>query len=416
MAKIIGGIGASHSPTIAYAKDTNKGADVAWKPIFDDFAVLQKWVHEQKVNVMFLIFNDHITSFFFDHYSPFTLGVDDSYITADEGGGARDYPAAKGHKALSQHIAQSMMNAEFDLSTFQKKPLDHGFFSPFSMIAPEVDGAYWNGTVVPLQVGVLQFPAPTAKRCYQFGKALRKAIQSFPDDDMRVAIVATGGLSHQVHGERCGFNDEAWDNKFLDALELDPEELTKMTHAQYATKGGFEGAEVIMWLIMRGALSDKVNKVHRSTYLPSMTNIATVIYEDTEDTNAVIVDPNLTHQLDGLEKLEGTYPFTLERSHKAYRLNLFLRNLSNQIHRERFLADKEALMSECQLTDEEKDMIRELKWIEMIRYGAIFFGLEKLSAVLGKSNPEIYACMRGETMEQFQASRKVSMTYSVGKK
>lgn len=416
MAKIIGGIGASHSPTIAFAKDTNKGSDEAWKPIFDDFSVLQNWVHDQKVNVLFLIFNDHITSFFFDHYSPFTLGVDDSYQTADEGGGARDYPPASGHVALSRHIAQSMMNAEFDLATFQKKPLDHGFFSPFSMISPEKDGAAWKGTVVPLQVGVLQFPAPTAKRCYQFGKALRKAIQSFPDENMRVAIVATGGLSHQVHGERCGFNDEAWDNEFLDALETNPDALTKLTHAEYATKGGFEGAEVIMWLIMRGALSDKVKPVHRSTYLPSMTNIATVIYEDTESVEPVVEDTQLTHQLDGLEKLQGTYPFTLERSHKAYRLNLFLRNLSDPLHRERFLSEKEELMTECQLTKEEKDMVRELKWIEMIQYGAIFFGLEKLSAVMGKSNPEIYASMRGETMEQFQASRKVSMQYSVGKK
>jgi gallate dioxygenase len=416
MAKIIGGIGASHSPTIAYAKDTNKGNDAAWKPIFDDFSALQQWVHDQKINTLFLIFNDHITSFFFDHYSPFTLGVDDSYETADEGGGARDYPAALGHVALSQHIALSMMNAEFDLATFQKKPLDHGFFSPYSMIVPEINGTHWEGKVVPLQVGVLQFPAPTAKRCYQFGKALRKAIQSFPDDDMRVAIVATGGLSHQVHGERCGFNNEAWDNEFLDTLASNPEALTTLTHADYAAKGGFEGAEVIMWLIMRGALSDKINNVHRSTYLPSMTNIATVIYEDTDHVDAVIIDNDLTHQLDGLEKLEGTYPFTLERSHKAYRLNQFLRDLSTPSHREHLLTDQETLMTNYQLTEEEKEMIRELKWIDMIRYGAIFFGLEKLSAVLGKSNPEIYASMRGETMAQFQASRKVSMTYSVGKK
>lgn len=416
MAKIIGGIGASHSPTIAFAKDAKKGNDAAWKPIFDDFSALQNWVQEKEVNVLFLIFNDHITSFFFDHYSPFTLGVDDAYETADEGGGARDYPAAQGHVDLSRHIAQSLMNDEFDLATFQKKPLDHGFFSPFSMIAPEVNGRVWEGKVVPLQVGVLQFPAPTAKRCYKLGKALRKAIQSFPDDNMRVAIVATGGLSHQVHGERCGFNDEAWDNEFLDKLESDPSALTELTHAEYATKGGYEGAEVIMWLIMRGALSDQVKQVHRSTYLPSMTNIATVIYEDTDTVAPVVSDAHLNEQLDGIEALEGTYPFTLEVSHKAYRINDFLRRLSIPEHREKFLSSQEELMSEYDLTEEEKDMIRHLRWIEMIQYGAIFFGLEKLSAVLGKSNPEVYASMRGETMAEFQASRKVSMTYSVGKK
>lgn len=416
MAKIIGGIGASHSPTIAFAKDTNKGSDPAWKPIFDGFSALQNWVSKKEVNVLFLIFNDHVTSFFFDHYSPFTLGVDDTYATADEGGGARDYPDAKGHLALSRHIAQSMMNDEFDIATFQKKPLDHGFFSPYSMIAPEQEGGVWNGNVVPLQVGVLQFPAPTAKRCYQFGKALRKAIQSFPDENMRVAIVATGGLSHQVHGERCGFNDETWDNEFLDTLESNPEALTQLTHAEYAKKGGFEGAEVIMWLIMRGALSENVKCAYRSTYLPSMTNIATVIYEDLDEVAAVVPDTDINQQLAGIEELQGTYPFTLERSHKAYRLNAFLRKLAIPEHRQQLLADPKPLMEKHQLTQEEQDMILNQRWIEMIRYGAIFFGLEKLAAVLGKSNPEVYASMRGETMEEFQATRKVSMTYSVAKK
>ncbi|EKO3931389.1 gallate dioxygenase [Vibrio fluvialis] len=415
MARIIGGIGASHSPTIGYAKDTNKDNDPGWKPIFTGFKVVQEWVEQQQIDVLFMIFNDHITSFFFDHYSPFVLGVDDEYRTADEGGGARQYPAVKGHLELSRHIANSLVADEFDLSVFQKKPLDHGCFSPLSMISPQASG--WSGTIVPLQVGVLQFPIPNAKRCYKLGKSLRKAIESFPDPELRVAIVATGGLSHQVHGERCGFNNTDWDQRFLDMLEETPEALADMRLAEYAELGGMEGAEVIMWLIMRGALSDKVKKVHSATYLPSMTNIATVIFEDLgnsfDDTQAEQYRQHIQHEIAGVEKLSGTYPFGLESAHRAYRLNDFLHRLIEPAHRERFKQEPKALFKEFGLTEQEQTMVAEKQWIEMIRYGVSFFLLEKLGAVVGVPNPHIYASMRGEDIDTFQKSRNVSMNYSV---
>lgn len=414
MAKIIGGIGASHSPTIAFAKDTNKANDPAWAPIFDGFREVQQWVKEKEIDVLFMIFNDHVTSFFFDHYSAFTLGVDDCYATADEGGGARDYPAVKGHLGLSQHIAGALVADEFDMSFFQKKPLDHGCFSPLSMISPDATG--WGGSIVPLQVGVLQFPTPNARRCYKFGKTLRKAIQSYPED-LRVAVVATGGLSHQVHGERCGFNNEAWDQEFLDLLERDPQQLTELTLAEYAERGGMEGAEVIMWLIMRGALSDKVRKVHSATYLPSMANIATLVFEDLGDEPAEseleAYRQHIGHELKGVEKLEGTHPFTIETSQRAYRINDFLHRLIVPEYRARFVSDLEALSTEYGLTEYEFQMIRDQKWIEMIHYGVSFFVLEKMAAVLGISNPHVYASMRGEDMETFQKSRKVAIQYSV---
>lgn len=415
MANIIGGIGASHSPTIAFAKDNNKQNDPAWSPIFEGFSAVQQWVQEKKVEVLFLIFNDHITSFFFDHYSAFSLGIDDCYQTADEGGGARDYPAVKGHAALSQHVGQALVADEFDMSFFQKKPLDHGFFSPLSMIAPdEKEG--WQGTVVPLQIGVLQIPIPSAKRCYKLGKSLRNAILSYPED-LNVAIVATGGLSHQVHGERCGFNDENWDDEFLELLQHNPEQLTQMRLAEYAQRGGMEGAEVIMWLVMRGALSKKIKQVHKSSYLPSMCNIATVIYEDSGDkpdsVSLQAYRDHINYELAGVEALAGTYPFTLKQSLEAYRINDFLHRLIEPAHRQRFVDELEVLMHEFSLTAIEKDMIRNHRWIEMIRYGVIFFVLEKMAPVVGISNPQVYASMRGESMAEFQKSRNVAIKYSV---
>jgi gallate dioxygenase len=413
MARIIAGIGASHSPTIGFAKDNKSPTDPDWADVFKMFDPLQDWLKANNPDVIFHIYNDHITSFFFDHYSPFVMGIDDEYRTADEGAGPRDYPPVKGHPALASHIGHSLFADEFDISFFQKRPIDHGLFSPLSVMTDR--GKAWNNHIIPFQVGVLQFPIPTARRCYRLGQALRRAIESYPED-ISVVIAATGGLSHQVHGERAGYNDTAWDAQFLDMLENNPEALTEITHAEYARRGGLEGAEVITWLIMRGALSSNVRCVQRDMTLPSMTTIATVIYENLSETEPAAIEAHrahVGHQLAGAETLTGTYPFTLERSRKAYRINDFLRRLVEPAHRKRFKEAPAALYDEYGLTQEEREMLDARDFIALIRYGVIFFNLEKMAVVLGMTNPHVYAQMRGETMEEFQASRNIGMLYSV---
>ncbi len=416
MAKLIGAIGVSHTPTIGYARDRKLAQDPVWAPIFEAFEPLKDWLAEQKPDALVMIYNDHVTSFSFDHYSAFALGVGDQYAVADEGGGPRDLPAVPGHAEFARYLARAVMAQDFDLSLFQHKPLDHGCLSPLCLLTPPEET--WPIPIVPLQCGVLQFPAPSAKRCLDLGKALRKAIDAWPEDK-RVVIVATGGLSHQVHGERAGFNNTAWDEAFLDMLQNDPDRLAGMTHAEYAKLGGFESAEVIMWLIMRGAMSDKVACHHRTYYLPSMTAIATVRYEDqgqdTSQAERERVRHETTRQLEGVEDLEGTYPFTLEISAKAYRANRFLQSLVDPAARKRFLTDPEAEFEAAGLSDEERDLIRRRDWGGMIRYGFIFFVLEKLGAVLGVPNPQIYASMKGLTLEAFLATRNAQITYSVSR-
>ncbi|WP_342655684.1 gallate dioxygenase [Pseudomonas sp. F3-2] len=417
MARIIGGLAVSHTPTIGFAVDHDKQEEAAWAPIFESFKPIRNWLIERKPDVLFYIFNDHVTSFFFDHYSAFALGVDDHYDVADEGGGKRDLPAIGGHAALSRHIGNSLMADEFDMSFFRDKPVDHGLFSPMSALMPFKEG--WPVDVVPLQVGVLQFPIPSAKRCYNLGKALRRAIESYPED-LNVAIVATGGASHQVHGERCGFNNPEWDAQFVDLLVNDPERLTEITLAEYATLGGMEGSEVITWLIMRGALSANVSVLHQDYYLPSMTGIATLLLEN--QSREVPVDvlqrhrDHVNHQLAGVEKLAGTYPFTLERSHKGYRLNRFLHNLIDPAWRARFLQAPQPLYDAHQLTEEEQHLLQTRDWRGLIQYGVIFFLLEKLGAVVGVSNLHIYSAMKGMTLEEFQETRNQQVTYSVAGK
>jgi gallate dioxygenase len=414
MARIVGGIGSSHTPTIGFALDTHKQADPVWAPIFEGYKPVQRWLEDKRPEVLFFIYNDHVTSFFFDHYSHFALGVGEEYAVADEGGGPRTLPPVKGHAGLARHIATALTADEFDLAYFQGKPLDHGCFSPLSVMWPHEHG--WPGAIVPLQVGVLEFPIPTARRCLKLGRSLRRAIESYPED-LKVAIVATGGLAHQVHGERAGFNNTPWDHEFLELLEKDPERLSQLTIAEYAERGGLEGAEVIMWLIMRGALAPRVRKIHSTYYLPSMTPIVSLIFEDEAPVSAAESDEafraRIARELAGVEKLPGTYPFTLDRSVKAYRINHFLHRLIEPQFRRAFLADPEPLFEAAGLTAQERELIRRRDWRALIHYGVIFFLLEKLAAVVGITNLHVYAAMRGESLEEFQKTRNAQVLYSV---
>ena len=415
MARIVGAIATSHTPTIGFAFDGKKQDDPVWKPIFDAYAPMTAWLEEKRPDVLFVIYNDHVTSFFFDHYSAFCLGIGEEWRAADEGGGPRNLPPIKGHGALARHIGKSLMADEFDMAFFQDKPLDHGCFSPLSVLLPHEPE--WPIPIVPLQVGVLQFPVPSAARCYKLGQALRTAIESYPED-LSVVIVATGGLSHQVQGERCGFNNPAWDARFLELFENDPVALTRMTHADHARLGGMESSEVVMWLVMRGALSASVKRVHQSYYLPSMTAIATAIYENQaapmSGEAAAAARTQAQAQLAGIETLEGTYPFDLDRSVGHYRLNRFLHDLVIPEHRALFTSDPEAAFAKAELSEAERDMIRRRDWRALMQYGAIFFVLEKMAAVLGVSNLHVYAAMRGQTLEEFQKTRNAQVLYSVG--
>jgi protocatechuate 4,5-dioxygenase beta chain len=258
------------------AFDKGKQNDPDWKPLFKGYEPVAKWLAEKKPDVLFVCFNDHATTFFFDHYPTFALGVSERYPIADEGLGFRNIPPLRGHVGLSRHIARSLVADEFDISVFQDLPLDHGLHSPLTMMWPKSPD--WPGAVVPLVVNVVQQPLPTPRRCFKLGKSIRKAVESYPED-LKVAMVGTGGLSHQMIGERAGFNDEAWDREFLDLIERDPERLAGMTVEDFQQRGGNEGAEVIMWLIMRGALAPQARKLHQNYYLPMTTAMAVALFE-----------------------------------------------------------------------------------------------------------------------------------------
>ena len=277
MAKIIGGIGTSHVPTIGAAYDNKKQNDPAWAPLFKGYEPVAQWLAEVRPDVMVMFYNDHANSFFFDNYPTFALGVSPEHTFADEGAGKRPLPDIAGHSDLAIHIGEQLINDEFDLSIFQNRPLDHGCNSPLSLLLPHAGG--WPLALIPIEVNVLQYPLPTAARCYKLGQALKRAIESYPDD-LRVVVVGTGGLSHQVHGERSGFNNTDWDMEFLDLIVRDPSRLTAMKHVDFVRLGGAESVETIMWLAKRGALEATIREVHRNYYLATSTAMAVTLYEN----------------------------------------------------------------------------------------------------------------------------------------
>lgn len=266
MARIIGGATTSHVPAIGAAIDLGKTDQPYWKRVFSGFDKTKDWIAKAKPDVVIGIYNDHASAFSVELVPTFALGCAAEFPPADEGWGPRPVPVVKGHPELAAHIAQSVILDEFDLTVVNRMEVDHGLTVPLNLLfgSPRE----WPCPVIPLAVNVVLYPPPTGNRCFQFGRALRKAIRSYPEN-LRVLVLGTGGMSHQISGPRAGLINSKFDKAFLDNLSRDPRKLTKISHLEYMREAGAEGIELVMWLIMRGALDDKVDEVYRFYTVPA---------------------------------------------------------------------------------------------------------------------------------------------------
>jgi protocatechuate 4,5-dioxygenase, beta chain len=278
MAHITAGLGCSHVPAIGRAIDTGMTADPYWAPLFKGFEFTRRWEAEQKPDVIFLVYNDHATAFSLDFIPTFAIGCADSFQPADEGFGARPVPVVQGAPDLAWHIAQSVIEQDFDLTIVNRMDVDHGLTVPLSLMFGQP--AAWPCRVIPFAVNVVQYPPPSGRRCYNIGRAIRAAIESFPEN-LNVQIWGTGGMSHQLQGPRAGLINQDWDKRFLDLIGPDPEALAAIPHLEYVRETGSEGIEMVMWLIMRGALNPSVREVHRHYHVPaSNTAVGHIVLEN----------------------------------------------------------------------------------------------------------------------------------------
>jgi protocatechuate 4,5-dioxygenase beta chain len=278
MARIIGGVTTSHVPAIGAAIDLGKTQDDYWKPMFDGYIPSKKWMAETNPDVVILVYNDHATAFSLEMIPTFAIGVANEFPPADEGWGPRKVPVVKGHSELAWHLAESLILDEFDMTMVNKMPVDHGLTVPLNLMCGEPDE--WPCRIIPIAVNVVQYPPPTGKRCFALGRAIRRAVESF-DQDLRVVVFGTGGMSHQLHGERAGLINKEFDTRFLDDLTANPGRLVALPHIEYVREAGSEGIEMVMWLIMRGALSDDAKEVYRFYHVPaSNTAVGNIILEN----------------------------------------------------------------------------------------------------------------------------------------
>ncbi len=253
MAKITASVFTSHVPAIGAAIDLGKTTEPYWQPVFKGYEFSKQWLNDNTPDVIILVFNDHATAFSLDMIPTFAIGTAESYQPADEGWGPRPVPVVQGHPELAAHIAQSVIQQDFDLTIVNKMDVDHGLTVPLSLMCGQPSA--WPCPVIPFAVNVVQYPVPSGQRCFNLGKAIRKAVESF-DKDLKVQIWGTGGMSHQLQGPRAGLINKEFDNTFLDLLIADPAAAAAIPHIDFVREAGSEGIELVMWLIARGAMDD----------------------------------------------------------------------------------------------------------------------------------------------------------------
>jgi protocatechuate 4,5-dioxygenase, beta chain len=278
MARITAGVATSHVPAIGAAVDNGKTQEPYWVPLFKGFEFSKRWIAAAKPDVVVLVYNDHASAFSLEIIPTFAIGCAERFAPADEGWGPRPVPVVEGHPEFAAHIAQSVIQQDFDLTIVNKMDVDHGLTVPLSLMFGQP--AAWPCRVIPIAVNVVQFPPPSGNRCYELGKAIRRAVDCY-DPDLNVQVWGTGGMSHQIQGPRAGLINKEFDQRFLDRLISAPEALAAMPHIEYIREAGAEGVELVMWFIMRGALDAQVKTLYRFYHVPaSSTAVGHLILEN----------------------------------------------------------------------------------------------------------------------------------------
>ena len=264
MARIIGGVTTSHVPAIGGAIAKGKQQDPYFKPFFDGFAPIRHWLAETRPDVVVAFYNDHGLNFFLDKMPTFAIGTAPEYRSADEGWGIPTMAPFRGEEDLSWHLLESLVAADFDMTSCQEMLVDHAMTLPMALLWPDEK---WPVRIVPIAINTVLFPLPSAARCWKLGQTIGRAIQAW-QSDAKVMVLGTGGLSHQLEGERAGHINSEWDRKFMDSMTSDPQWATRFSINQLVKDTGTQGIELINWLAARAALTGDVRELHRTYHIP----------------------------------------------------------------------------------------------------------------------------------------------------
>jgi protocatechuate 4,5-dioxygenase beta chain len=277
MARIIGGIGTTHVPSIGKAIADGKQNDPYWKPFFSGFDYVHEWLAREQPDTVVIFSNDHGLNFFLDTLPTFAVGAAPEYRNEDEGWGIPVSRAAPGDPALSWHLINGLVGDGFDITMCQEMLIDHAVTIPLSLMWPDLN---WPVKIVPISINTVQHPLPAMARCLELGRSVGRALMRYPEDK-KVLIVGTGGLSHQLDGKRAGFINKAFDTLCMDRLAHDPEALAQYSIPQLVELAGAQGVEFLNWMAMRGALPGEVSELHRNYHIPiSNTAAATLVFEN----------------------------------------------------------------------------------------------------------------------------------------
>ncbi len=265
MARLVGVVCTSHIPAIGHAIARGQQQDPYWLPFFAGYPQAREWLNAVNPDVAVVVYNDHGLNFFLDRMPTFAIGAAPEYRNADEGWGLPTVAPYLGDPKLSWHVIESLMADEFDVTSCQEMLVDHAFTVPLELLWP---GRSRPGLrTVPVCLNTIQHPLPSPMRCFKLGQAIGRAISSYPQD-MRVVVIGTGGLSHQLDGERAGFINKAFDLMCLEKIVDDPLALARYTIHDLVLLAGTQGVELISWLVARGALAGPIAKVHSHYHIP----------------------------------------------------------------------------------------------------------------------------------------------------
>lgn len=281
MAEIIGGVATTHVPSIGGAIANNKQNDPYWKPFFSGFDYVHRWLADTKPDVAVVFYNDHGLNFFLDKLPTFAIGAAKEYRNEDEGWGIPVSHSVVGNPALSWHLVNALVADDFDMTVCQEMLVDHAVTIPLSLMWPAAaKTGQWPVTIVPVEINTVQHPLPSLARCLKLGRSIGRALENYPEN-LRVVVIGTGGLSHQLDGERAGFINKDFDQQCMDALAKEPEAITRHSIHDLVELAGAQGVELLNWMAMRGALTGAVTEVHRNYHIPvSNTAGATMVFEN----------------------------------------------------------------------------------------------------------------------------------------